>query len=121
MGSKRAAELAGALESATGELLATLEQLPDEAWQAPCPREGATVAVVVGGLADSLGAQVAALRAIATGKPPPVRRRAEVDRDVAARAGARREELLALVRADAAGAIAWVRGLDGGGLEWSGS
>ena len=125
MGSQRAEELAGALEAATGELLATLERLPADAWTAPCTRERATVAVVVGGLADGMAAEVAALKTIAAAGQPPVRSRADLERDAAARAavhaGATPEQLIGTVRANAAAAVDWVRGLDGGGLDWTGS
>jgi uncharacterized damage-inducible protein DinB len=114
--SERAAALADEFQRAIDEVDAFIDEVSDEGWQASCPAEQCTVAALICHIGNAnSGMMQSIIKPIAEGTPRPEFSPEELNKWNAQAAqqyaNASREQARELLRAGAAPAIAYVRGL----------
>lgn len=113
--SDRTEQLAARLETINRELIATIEQLPDTAWQEMCRDEGWTVAATAHHIADSYATIGGLIQAAANRSPIPPTTRESIDKANALNAreyaACDRSTTTILLETNGAAAVGLIRGM----------
>ena len=119
--SRRAWVLAERFRQVSDELAAVVEGCSEAQWRTVCPGEGQSVGVTARHVAQWYPVELAHIRAIAAGRPlPPLSQEAVDDmnaRHAAEHAGCTKDDVLALLRRNAAVAADTARSFSDGELD----